>query len=391
MNTYTQQAHYQNTDIVIVDTGHSYSGLCSSLNGKYIEYRKDKPITMNPFAINREEYNQEKKDFLKGLVALLWKGANGSISPVENTALSEIINSYYNSYFVENPPYTLNFNSFYEFSIKEIKKIRKKNKIHLDIESYSYVLKQFYKGGVYDKILNDDTDTSLFEETFIVFEIDNIKDNEVLFPITTLIIMDVFLQKMRIKKGRKALIIEEAWKAIASPIMAGNIQYVYKTVRKWNGEAILVTQELEDIIGNEIVQNSVINNSDTIILLDQSKFMQNYDEISNILSLNEIEQNKIFTINRLDNKEGRNKFKEVYIKRGKEGSVYGTEVSLEQYLIFTTERDEKEAVNEYYRREGNYKDGINSFVEDLKKSGLGLSEFCSEVNRTSMNLLKMSS
>ena len=391
MNTYTQQTHYQGADVVIVDTGHSYSGLCDYVGGKYIQYSEDSPITMNPFNIKINEYNEEKRDFLKSLVALLWKGSKGTISPVENTALSDIINRYYTAYFVDEPPFKASFNSFYDFSVKAMEDIRKENNIHLDVDSYRYVLKQFYRGGVYDKILNNMSDSSLFDDSFIVFEIDNIKDNPVLFPITTLIIMDVFLQKMRIKKGRKTLIIEEAWKAIASPMMADYIQYVYKTERKWNGEAILVTQELDDIIGNEIVQSSVINNSDTIILLDQSKFVQNFDEISEVLSLNEIEQNKIFTINNLDNKDNRSRFMEVYIKRGRTGSVYGVEVSIEQYLIFTTERSEKEAVKIYHALEGNYMKAIGRFVEDFNASGLSLGAFCKKVNQEAVMPLKKTS
>ena len=325
------------------------------------------------------------------MVALLWKGADGNITPVENTALGDIIRSYYAAYFVKSPKFSADFNSFYEFSIKEIKKIREQNHILLDTEGYTYVLKQFYKGGVYDKILNNDSDSTLFEDSFIVFEIDNIKDNPVLFPITTLIIMDVFLQKMRVKKGRKSLIIEEAWKAIASPMMASYILYVYKTVRKWNGEAILVTQELDDIIGNETIKNSVINNSDTIILLDQAKFLQNYDQVAEILSLDSIEQNKIFTINQLDNKENRSRFMEVYIKRGRIGDVYGVEVSLEQYLIFTTERKEKEAVKVYVESMGSYREGVNSFVKDLKESKLSLGAFCAQINSNALSALKKTS
>lgn len=391
MNTYTQQTHYQGADVVIVDTGHSYSGLCDYVGGKYIQYSEESPITMNPFKIKISEYNEEKRDFLKSLVALLWKGSKGTISPVENKALSDIIQRYYDAYFVDEPPFKASFNSFYEFSVEAMRDIIKKNNIHLDVDSYRYVLSSFYKDGIYAKILNNMADSSLFDDSFIVFEIDNIKDNPVLFPITTLIIMDVFLQKMRIKKGRKTLIIEEAWKAIASPMMADYIQYVYKTVRKWNGEAILVTQELDDIIGNEIVQSSVINNSDTIILLDQSKFQQNFDEISEVLSLNEIEQNKIFTINNLDNKDNRSRFMEVYIKRGRTGSVYGVEVSIEQYLIFTTERSEKEAVKIYHHLEGNYMKAINRFVEDYMTSGLSLGAFCKKVNQEAVVPLKKTS
>ena len=193
--------------------------------------------------------------------------------------------------------------------------------------------------------------------------------------------MDVFIQKMRHRSSqRKALIIEEAWKAIASPLMAGYILYLYKTVRKFWGEAIVVTQELADILGNAVVKDSILSNSDTIILLDQSKFKENYKEIAKLLSITETEQKKIFTINKLDNKDGRGRFKEVYIRRGSTGEVYGIEVSLQQYLTYTTEKPEKSAVEIYTNAYGSYPAGLDAFVKDLKDSKLPLPDFIKRIH-----------
>jgi conjugation system TraG family ATPase len=409
MNHLVRQYFLHDTDIVLVDTGHSYSGLCSYYKGKYITYTETKPITMNPFRINEAEYNEEKREFLKSLIGLLWKGADGHLNQVEDSVLMSTIPAYYKQFLfndnklkVENGENTvtperdeaesikggksdkklLSFNSFYEFSIEFISDLQSKERINFDLNEYQFILKKFYKGGEYETILNDDIDQSLFDESFIVFEIDAIKEHKILFPITTIIIMDVFLQKMRHKKNRKALIIEEAWKAIASPMMAGYILYLYKTVRKFWGEAVVVTQELDDIIGNEIVKNSIVNNSDTICLLDQTKFKDNYKEIAALLSLNDIEQKKIFTINNLPNKEGRGRFKEVYIKRGSTGEVYGVEVSLHEYLTFTTERKEKEAIQFYIEQHGgDYRIGLDNFVTDFHKSGKKLSEFVHSVSQ----------
>ncbi|MGF7079022.1 hypothetical protein ABIB50_001359 [Mucilaginibacter sp. UYCu711] len=198
----------------------------------------------------------------------------------------------------------------------------------------------------------------------------------------TLIIMDVFIQKMRYRSDRrKTLVVEEAWKAIASPLMAGYLLYLYKTVRKFWGEAIVVTQELGDIIGNAVVKDSIINNSDTICLLDQTKFKDNYNEIAALLSISETERRKIFTINQLDNTEGRGRFKEVYIRRGSTGEVYGVEVALQQYLAYTTEKPEKSAIEFYTGQYGSYLDGLDAFVADLISSGLSLSQFITKVNQ----------
>ena len=380
MNAVMEQYMLYNMDIVIVDTGHSYSGLCSYYKGKYITYSDKSPITMNPFRITEEEYNIEKKDSLCTLIGVAWKGAEGVFSPVERDVVANVISAYYSKYFAENGE--LKFDTFYEFALVKIPEIKAEEKIIFDFDEFRYVLKKFYKGGEFAPILNKEADRSLFTERFIVFEIDSIKEHKILFPIVTLIIMDVFIQKMRYRSDRrKALVVEEAWKAIASPLMAGYLLYLYKTVRKFWGEAIVVTQELGDIIGNPVVKDSIINNSDTICLLDQTKFKDNYNDIAALLSINETERRKIFTINQLDNTEGRGRFKEVYIRRGATGEVYGVEVALQQYLTYTTEKPEKSAIETYTGKYGSYQEGLDAFVTDFIQSKLSLPRFISHVNQ----------
>ena len=422
MNSVVRQLWEQNTDVVMVDTGNSYEGLCEYVGGKYISYTEEKPITMNPFRINREELNVERTGFLKNLVLLIWKGSQGTVTKTEDRLIDQVITEYYDTYFNgftgftpplredlrksliiddrnrshQNPDETeaqreerlertinqieqrrkelkvesLSFNTFYEFSVQRIPDICSENSIGgIDISTYRYMMKDFYRGGNHDKTLNENMDSSLFDETFIVFEIDAIKDDPLLFPIVTLIIMDVFLQKMRIKKGRKALIIEEAWKAIASPTMAEYIKYLYKTVRKFHGIAGVVTQELNDVIDSPIVKEAIINNSDVKILLDQTKFKDRYDDIAAILGLTSIQRQQIFTVNALNNREGRNYFKEVWICRGQNSDVYGVEEPPECYWAYTTERAEKEALKIYLAYYGNMQEAITRIEADRKQAG----------------------
>lgn len=385
MNGLIEQYMLYNMDMVIVDTGHSYSGLCSYYKGKYITYTDQTPITMNPFRISEEEYNIEKKDFLCTLIGVAWKGAEGMFSTVERDVIAQVISAYYSQFFAAQGE--LKFDTFYEFAMEKIPEIKTQEKIPFDFDEFRYVLKKFYRGGEFAAILNKEADQSLFTEPFIVFEIDSIKNHKILFPLVTLIIMDVFLQKMRYRSDRrKTLVVEEAWKAIASPLMADYLLFMYKTVRKFWGEAIVVTQELGDIIGNAVVKDSIINNSDTICLLDQTKFKDNYQEIAALLSINETERRKIFTINQLDNTEGRGRFKEVYIRRGAVGEVYGVEVSLAQYLSYTTEKPEKTAVESYTNRFGSYPEGLDAFINDFKLSGQSLPAFISAVNKNKVAL-----
>ncbi|MGI9580102.1 TraG family conjugative transposon ATPase [Chryseobacterium sp. RRHN12] len=530
MNNIIEQYLTYNYDVVIVDTGDSYSGTCKYKGGRYIQYTEEKPITMNPFLMDKKEFNIEKIEFLTNLIFLIWQGPDATVSSAQKSILDNVLMSYYHQYFnsgtdwfdnktseelilylakyniheedivtdrsatgggfensyydilglpfdasadqiketgrkllksyhpdknlnnpdydserfykvyeayetlsdeqrrkiynetqlilikskdiIERPGSTEDWNqSFRKAIIKKIKELEEKleakelsfngfydycdkflplylnNKKHsitereFNLRTFLFVLRDFYKGGRYATTLNESADNTLFDESFIVFEIDNVKDNPKLFPIVTLIIMDTFIQKMRLRKDRrKALIIEEAWKAIASKLMGGYILYLYKTVRKFWGEAVVVTQELDDIIGNAVVKDSIINNSDTFILLDQTKFKDNFDRIAALLSLNKVEQNKIFTINNLSNKSGRSRFKEFYLKRGSKGEVYGNEVSLEQYLTYTTEKPEKSAVEYYVKKYGNYDEALVKIVSDLKAFGDSLENLVSLVN-----------
>lgn len=432
MNSVVRQLHEQNTDVVMVDTGNSYEGLCEYLGGKYISYTEEKPITMNPFKINRNEYNIEKIDFLKNLVLLIWKGSDAKIPEIEFRIVEQIIIDYYDAYFNGFTKYTdeqrevllknlfasasrknpnmspkdvdemvrkqidvlekrraalkvteLSFNSFFDYSFDRLEQICTENDITtISYSTYSTMLQPFYKGGAYEKILNENVDSTLFDETFIVFEVDAIKENKKLFPIVTLIIMDVFLQKMRLKKNRKVLVIEEAWKAIASPLMAEYIKYLYKTARKFWASVGVVTQEIQDIIGSEIVKEAIINNSDVVMLLDQSKFKERFDEIKKILGLTDVDCKKIFTINRLENKDGRSFFREVFIRRGAVGNVFGVEEPRECYMTYTTERAEKEALKLYKRElRCSHQEAIEAYCRDWAKSGISKSlAFAQRVN-----------
>ena len=385
MNSVVRQLWEQDTDIVMVDTGNSYEGLCEYVGGKYISYTEEHPITMNPFRIKREELNIEKIGFLKNLIMLIWKGTQGEISKTVDRLIEQVITEYYDGYFQKRSIQELSFNTFYEFSTRRIPEICDENGLHgIDLSAYNYLMKDFYKGGNHERTLNESLDATLFDETFIVFEIDSIKDDPLLFPLVTLIIMDTFIQKMRIKKNRKCLVIEEAWKAIASPMMAEYIKYLYKTARKFWASVGVVTQEIQDIIGSPIVKEAIINNSDVVMLLDQSKFRERFDDIKAILGLTDVDCKKIFTINRLENKEGRSFFREIFIRRGSVSAVYGVEEPHECYMTYTTERAEKEALKLYKRELScNHQQAIEAYCRDWERSGIGKSlPFAQKVNQT---------
>ena len=374
-NHLVRQYYEQGTHIVLVDTGNSYQGVCELIHHKtkgkdgiYFTYTEDNPIAFNPFYTDDGVFDIEKRESIKTLILTLWKRDNEPPTRAEEVALSNAVNLYL-QLVKDKPLHTPSFNGFYEYikndyrAILQEKQVREKD---FDLANFLNVLEPYYKGGEYDYLLNSDKELDLLSKRFIVFEIDAIKDHPILFPVVTIIIMEVFINKMRRLKGiRKMILIEEAWKAIAKEGMAEYIKYLFKTVRKFFGEAVIVTQEVDDIIHSPIVKESIINNSDCKILLDQRKYMNKFDAIQAMLGLTEKEKSQILSIN-LSN-DSRRKYKEVWIGLGgTHSAVYATEVSREEYFAYTTEESEKHQVMELSEKlDGNLEKTIVQMANGL--------------------------
>lgn len=349
-NHMVRSYYEQGTHIVLVDVGHSYRGLCELVKGYYFTYSEVNPIKFNPFFIGEgDALDTEKKESIKTLLLALWKKDSDSFSRSEYVALSNALQIYFETLRQPQGEKFPCFDSFYEFLKEDFVEVLKLDNVKdkdFDVSNFLYVLRPYYKGGEFDYLLNAKENLDLLQQRFIVFELDNIKDHPILFPVVTIIIMEVFISKMRKLKGiRKMILIEEAWKAIAKEGMAEYIKYLFKTVRKFFGEAIVVTQDVEDIISSPVVKQTIINNSDCKILLDQSKFQNKFEQIQELLGLTEKEKALVLSINKAN--DPTKKYKEVFISLGGILSrVYRTEVSPEEYLAYTTEEKEKMKVQE---------------------------------------------
>lgn len=365
---YEQGAH-----VVLVDVGHSYKGLCDLVGGYYFTYSENDPIKFNPFYLSGGYVlDTEKKESIKTLLLALWKKDDESFRRSEYVALSNALTLYY-EHLAKNTDLFPCFNSFYEFLMSEYMQVLENGKVKekdFDVGNFLYVLNPYYKGGEFDYLLNATENLDLLHERFIVFELDAIKDHAILFPVVTLILMEMFISKMRKLKGiRKVLLIEECWKAISKDGMADYIKYVFKTVRKFFGEAIVVTQEVEDIISSPIVKQAIINNSDCKILLDQSKYQNKFDQIQELLGLTDKEKAQVLSMNKANDPE--RKYKEVFISLGGQYSkVYRTEVSPAEYYAYTTEESEKMMVQQYAKKYGSVQKGIAMLVSDLNTKNL---------------------
>lgn len=377
MNHMIRQYYEQGAHVVLVDTGNSYQGLCNLINRKtngqdgiYFTYTEESPISFNPFYTQDKVFDVEKKESIKTLLLTLWKKDNEPASRSEEVAISNAV-----ALFIDRIKFdeglVPSFDTFYEFvdtdyrAILDAKHVREKE---FDLANFLNVLEPYHKGGEYDFLLNSDKQIDLLDKRFVVFEIDAIKDHPILFPVTTIIIMEMFINKLRRLKGvRKMIIIEEAWKALAKEGMAEYVRYLYKTVRKFYGEAITVTQEVDDIISSPVVKESIINNSDCKILLDQRKYMNKFSKIQELLGLTDKEKAQILSIN-MANSASRH-YKEVWFGLGGvQSTVYATEVSAQEYLTYTTEETEKLEVMELTDKlGGNIELAIKQLAESKKE------------------------
>lgn len=379
MNHIVRQYWEQGTHIVLVDTGNSYQGLCNLIHhktkgedGVYFTYSEEKTISFNPFFTDDYKFSVEKKDSIKTLLLTLWKSEDDKVSKTESGELGSAVSSYIKK-IQDDRNIRPCFDTFYEYMRDEYRKELAEREIKVSKEDFNIdnlliTLRQYYKGGRFDFLLNSNENIDLLSKSFVVFEIDSIKDNKDLFPVVVIIIMEVFLNKMRRLKGiRKQLIIEEAWKALSTPMMAEYMKYMFKTVRKYFGEMVVVTQEIDDIIDSPIVKDAIINNSDCKILLDQRKFMNRFDKIQELLGLTDKEKSQILSINMANNPNHR--YKELWIGLGGvQSAVYALEVSEEEYLAYTTEESEKvEVLRKAEELGGNYEMAIRQLAENMRQ------------------------
>lgn len=214
-NHMVRSYYEQGTHVVLVDVGHSYKGLCDLVGGYYFTYSEKDPIKFNPFYLSDGDVlDTEKKESIKTLLLALWKKDDEPFKRSEYVALSNALTLYY-QHLDAHPEIFPCFNSFYDYLMQEYMQVLEDGKVKekdFDIGNFLYVLNPYYRGGEYDYLLNATENLDLLNERFIVFELDAVKDHPILFPVVTIIIMEVFISKMRKLKGiRKMILLEEAW------------------------------------------------------------------------------------------------------------------------------------------------------------------------------------
>jgi len=369
LHTYKKQGAH----VMVIDIGHSYELLCMYLGGRYITYDENNPVKLNPFRLGAgETLDTEKKESLKALLLALWKTSDARQNRSEYVAISSALQLYYDK-LDGDPGLFPCFNTFYEFlrndyrPFLEAEEIKEKD---FDISNFLYTLKPYYKGGEFDYLLNAEEDLNLLQEPFIVFELDKIRKHPILYTVTALTIMELYISKMRNLDGIfKVLCFEETWTHIAQ--QGEYMRYFEKTVRKFFGKIIMSSQELHDLVSSEVLKETIVNCSDTKIILDIGSLRNNFDQLQKLFGLNDHQKAQILSLNK--GHEPGSRYKDVYIGLGTSHSrVYRLEVSPEEYFVYTSEQKEKVRIKEYIHRFGGIKQGISALIADLKKPAANL-------------------
>ena len=369
MNKYLRSCYVAGQHCFLIDVGDSYRALCHIIkeesggkDGTYYTFEKGKPISFNPFR-NVKRFSQadsEAMNFLFTLMVTLWKNGKVEISSSAEKYVRESISAFLRQWDQVFDPV---FNDYFEFVrdvFGDLLKAEDAGKEYFDLKDYLISLEQFYKGGPYDYLLNSSESVNILEDRFVVFEIDHIKGDPVIYPITTLVIMDAFMEKMTSNSDFKVMCIEEAWKAIMGTQMATYMLELWKTARKHRTAAMVVTQELKDITSSPIIKDSIVENSGVKILLDQTKYLNRFEELAAQLSLSEDDKGMVLSLNRLKipGASGR----EVFFNLGnKKSFVMRLEVSPEERIAFSSAKKDKERLAKAVEKSGG------SYIKAIKK------------------------
>ena len=343
VSQYFEQGHH----VIIMDIGNSYKKLCLLVGGNYLEYEQENPLKFNPF--NFEKYSLEKKEFLVSLLLFLWKGSENKPSREEKNVLSKYLDSFFQK-LKEDPGIRPCFNTFYEHVTESH---IEGGDIFFDKKSFIFSTIDFYKGGDYDFVLNAEDKMDFLHKRFIVFELDNIKDHPILFPLIIMLLIETTMDKIRNLPGvKKSIFIDECWKPLSQGEMVGFIKYLYKTIRKFYGEIAIATQDIDDIISTD-AGPAMINNTDTFLLLSHKKKLSLKDKFSKHLSFTESDVSKLYATDK----------RQVFIKMGSLSNIYKVKVSPQRYACYTSNGDENEKIYKTYKEKGNIKMAFENFID----------------------------
>ena len=375
-NYFVRSCYDAGETVFIIDVGDSYEGLCSVIreesNGKdgiYHTWDKDHPITFDAFLgigdwvddAGRLQQDSDGVNFLLSFLQTLWTPKGGWNADSANILKQMVRDFVMSRRSVDNKPI---FNDLRQYVITEVApQVHSASgyicdsvqvtKERFDIDGLILAMGDYAEGGAFGFLLNDRNPRDLFSSRFTVFEVDKLSgiNDSKFYSLCILCIMNSFNAKMRSTPGMKVMVIEEAWKSIANETMSGYLAGLWKTARKFQTSAVVVTQQVSDIMSSQVIRDTILQNSSVRILLDQSNNRNSFSQLQELLGLTDHQRDIILSMNRL-HRDGL-KYREVFISLGdKKYGVYATEVSPEEAVCYESNKERKKPFLELSQRLG---------------------------------------
>ncbi len=350
---------------IIIDKGGTYKNVITALSGKYFEYDQDSELQFNPFLLEKDargacQLTNEKINFLTSLLAVIWKGSSrgAELSPAERSVFVELLPMYYQSLKSTDQPSLVRFYhwlSSYHSDKDKFTDLKLATR-SFDFEEFLQVLRP-YALGEYQFLLNADSETDISDYPLVCFDMERIKNNQMLYPILTLLIVELTLDQIRrYPDDIKYLYMDEAW-AMLSDSMGTFVENMYRTVRKNNGSICIITQGVNEIISSK-VGRAIIDNADTRIIL-------NHTDKEAVMTLGKIFGFTPHEIDKISSIGVGDTYRELFIKQGEYGKVHCLEVSPYEHAVLSSkpaERNYLKTLIDHYQ--GNIGYAVNHFVEE---------------------------
>ena len=391
MNYYLRNCYDAGEEIFIIDVGDSYEGLCEIIreesggkDGIYHSWDTDHPFCFNPFDGYEDWLGADgtslKMDstgatFFLSFLQTLWSPVGGwtsSTTPVLRQTVVDFVTMALGA-FAETGTRPV-FDDYYKFLKVAVSPAIEAEMYmvgdepvgmnRFDIKDFRLSLIPYAKGGEFSFLLNDPCPKDLFSSRFTVFEVDMLSqvEDKKFYSLCVLCIMNAFDQKMRRSRKFKIMVIEEAWKAIANETMAPYLKGLWKTARKFQTSAMVVTQEIGDVTSSEVIKDAILNNSAVKFLLNQTSNQNNFGLLTELLGLGPKEKNLILSMDRANNNSYR--YREVFIKWNNRCGVYATEASPQEALAYESDKVKKKPVHALAAECGSLRDAITRLTED---------------------------
>ena len=374
-NFFVRSCYDAGETVFIIDVGDSYEGLCSVIreesggkDGIYHTWDMNNPLSFDAF-LGFEQWtdlsgtlrqDSDGLNFLLSFLQTLWSPQGGWSADTSNI-LKQMIRDFRIAWNKGQRPV---FDDLRNFLIEIIMPKMESDEGYLcgeirvdssrfDISGFVLAMGDYASGGAFGFLLNDRNPKDLFSSRFTVFEVEKLAsvNDSKFYSLCILCIMNSFNAKMRSQEGMKVMVIEEAWKAIANETMAPFLTGLWKTARKYSTSAVVVTQQITDIMSSSVINDTILQNSSVRILLDQSNNLNNFDQIKTLLGLSDHQKAMVLSMNRSNNP--RYRYREVFIALGdRRCGVYATEVSPQEAVAYESSKEKKKPFLELQQKIG---------------------------------------